>query len=565
VNQIAGEPELHAEVLKLYRMFPEQNDHPQQPNNVNLDTLTALIPPKVYCDRLVEFYCLNFESIYRILHLPTFLSDYQQFWDPGAARAPSPSFTSHLALVTAISLAVSLLQFSTDKMALSSFNARKTCSLVEAWLSDLSTQQNAHTSTIQSFCLLVLAKQVIGTPSDQLCHLTSRLIRLALTIGLHRDPEELTSSGMSVVQIEGRRRLWFTIMELDVQASTSCGSPSLVQTIEYTCQYPAQINDLTLVSNSEKHAGNEFGSVATAQTDLQINLARSLPLRLTALRVLTSIEPDTVEIDELLQQLEKQRLLLSSLTVLSHDSNSEVLLKTIMGDMCLRRLMISLYTLQLQRLPGTDHVHIQDIGTRFIDTAMGVMAHSDNLDPDLTGYITVEDGRQWAIFQALYGRDLIRAANGACLAMKVLASDPPTSATTPGLSQSPAASMTWPKSAVRRMVEGVIKTLIMKTPHLRGSLKEIVRLTLVAELIRQEGNWEHKERRMRTGMERFFQLCRERYAMEERDTASVQNGLVLEASPQSTPDFGDFFASPGFNFDPFGFDLSVDPMPNMNF
>jgi hypothetical protein len=565
VNQIAGEPELHAEVLKLYRMFPERNDHPQQPNNVNLDTLTALIPPKVYCDRLMEFYCLNFESIYRILHLPTFLSDYQQFWDPGATRASSPSFTSHLALVTAMSLAVSLPQSSTDKMALSSFNARKTCSLVEAWLSDLSNQHNAQTSTIQSFCLLVLAKQMIGTPSDQLCHLTSRLIRLALTIGLHRDPEEFTSSGMSMVQIEGRRRLWFTIMELDVQASTSCGSPSLVQTIEYTCQYPAQIDDLTSVSNSERHVGFEFGSATTAQTDLQIVLARSLPLRLTALRVLTSIEPDTVEIDELLQQLEKQRLLLSSLTVLSHDAyNPEVLLKTIMGDMCLRRLMISLYTLQLQRIPGTDYVHIQEIANRFIDTAMGVIAHSDNLDPDLTSYITVEDGRQRAIFQALHGRDLIRAANGACLAMKVLASDPPTSATTPGLSQSPAAYMTWPKSAIRRMVEGVIKTLIMKTPHLRSSLKEIVRLTLVAELVRQEGTWENKERRMRTGMERFFQLCRERYAMEG-DTASVQNGLVLEASPQSTPDFGDFFASPGFNFDAFGFDLSVDPMPNMNF
>jgi len=232
-----------------------------------------------------------------------------------------------------------------------------------------------------------------------------------------------------------------------------------------------------------------------------------------------------------------------------------------MGDMCLLRPMIALYTLQLQQTAETNNPRIQDTANKFIDAAIGVMSHSDNLDPERTGHNIIEDGTQWIIFQALHQKDLMRAANGACLAIKMLASNPPNSTTTARPSQSPATSMIWPKSAVWRMVEGVVKTLIMKSQDLRSHLKEIVRLSIVAELVRQEGSWESKERRMRAGLEQFFQLCWERYAVD-----TERNGSDLMTASQSTLDLGDLFAaSQALDLDPFWFDWGVDPLPDSNF
>jgi hypothetical protein len=113
------------------------------------------------------------------------------------------------------------------------------------------------------------------------------------------------------------------------------------------------------------------------------------------------------------------------------------------------------------------------------------------------------------------------------------------------------------------MVEGIMKTLIMRTPNLRPCLKEIVRLALVAELVRQEGNTERKETRMRDALERFFHLCRERYAADERDTVCARNDSGSMAS-QCAPDFGGFLDSQELNLDLFGFDWDTNTLPSIN-
>jgi hypothetical protein len=441
VNQIADEPDLQSNVRNLYRLFPQSKDRSPEPQNLDLDTLASLIPPKDICDKAVDFYCSNFESVLRILHLPTFLSEYQQFWNLDAAQPRSESFTAHLALVNVISSSVCCPQSSVTDTASSRLGAHKTCSLVEAWLSKVGSPQTAQTSAIQTSCLLILANQILCISPDQIWQLTCNLVRSALSAGLHRDPEEFTGSNVSAVQNEILQRLWFTVMELDVQVSTSCGLPSLTKAIEYTCKLPLQITDLSLSSGTERPAAPEFVSAAIVHTELQIVLTRSLPLRFESSYTLTSIKPNIDAIDELLRQLEEQRLLLYSLSGVRHDSNPETLLRWILGDMCFRKPMISLYILQLQRMTENNDHRTHDTARKSIDTMMGVMSHSDSLDPGLTSHGTIVDWRQWSVFQDFHRDDLIRAANGACLAMKVLASNPPAN-TTLGVSQSNATSMT---------------------------------------------------------------------------------------------------------------------------
>ncbi len=42
--------------------------------------LREFLPPKSYCDRLVNIYFRYFERTMRVLHIPTFMREYDQIW-----------------------------------------------------------------------------------------------------------------------------------------------------------------------------------------------------------------------------------------------------------------------------------------------------------------------------------------------------------------------------------------------------------------------------------------------------------------------------------------------------
>jgi hypothetical protein len=442
------------------------------------------------------------------------------------------------------------------------------CSLIDEWLNTLANKQRAQFSTLQTSTLLILAKNLHGTPPAHLWRSTGDLVRSALMLGLHRDPEELFGNQprMPVSEVQARRCLWYTIMELDIAASLSCCMPSLVQTIEYTCQYPTRIDDAGLCTGEAlRDMIVDSDMTAMPHTCQQIDLSRSLPLRLRALRLLTKVQPDTNEIDETLRDLEEERLCVTSHSSLRSSALSETLFTTIKVDMCFRRPMISLYTLQLQLMTEEKDIRIQDTARAFVDAAVGVMSHSDTLDPSLTDNESITHNEYWTIFQALHGDDLIRAATGACLASKVLLSYTPNTAATPDQSRLSANVRTsWPRNAVRRMVEEVVKSLIRMTPDLRSILKQTMGLALVIELTRQDGNTESKQGRMRNALQRVFKLCRERYETEKGVDSSMHHGPEPIAL-HSTPDFGNFLNSQDFSLDPFGLDLGIDPILNINF
>jgi hypothetical protein len=514
----------------------------------------------------MQLYSSVFETIYRILHLPTFLLQYDRFWisrnsDVDIDRSFCVEFASQLALVTAISSKLCQMDNSTRTLDSFSFDSPTTISIIETWLSGLSGKKRAQISTIQTSCLLVLAKQLLPVPPFQLWRCSGELMRSALTLGLHRDPEEFSDSNAPTLQIELRRRLWYTIMELDVQASSSCCMPSLVQTIEYTCRYPSETNDEDLLVETGEHPASEFPGNANAST--QIALARSLPLRLQALRLLTQIEPDIDGIDETLRCLEFQRVSLSSFLGRSNGSDAQVPLKSVMLDMCLRGPMISLYTLQIQLLNSGNNAHTQSTARGFLDTALGVMSHSETLDPDLTDHDTIVDGKNWTVFQAIHGDDLIRAAYGACMAIKVITSNT-SNITSPEISTLAGPISHWPKAAVRRTVEDVVKTFIKLTPDLRSILKQLWGLVLVVELTRQEGSAANNERRMRAGLQRTLQLCRERYAADGNDDSHLEDEFD-SFTTQSTPDIAGLLTSEELNLDTFSFDWNFDPLPNIVF
>lgn len=46
-----------------------------------IESLRASLPSRAICNKLVEFYFNYFENVYRILHIPSFLTEYEAFWD----------------------------------------------------------------------------------------------------------------------------------------------------------------------------------------------------------------------------------------------------------------------------------------------------------------------------------------------------------------------------------------------------------------------------------------------------------------------------------------------------
>src|ERR1700761_6161222 len=104
VNKILGDPEMQTDFNSLQRMFPKDKVLPEHFSGVDVEFVIASIPPRDICDQFVQFYTRNFESIYRILHMPTFFREYERFWhseeQPGSSSGVE--FKLQLAIVAVI-------------------------------------------------------------------------------------------------------------------------------------------------------------------------------------------------------------------------------------------------------------------------------------------------------------------------------------------------------------------------------------------------------------------------------------------------------------------------------
>ncbi|KAL8721060.1 MAG: hypothetical protein Q9225_002171 [Loekoesia sp. 1 TL-2023] len=70
--------------------------------------------------------------------------------------------------------------------------------------------------------------------------LTGLLIRLAQSLGIHRDGEQF---GLSPLETEMRRRLWWTLIHLDIRASEDHGSDPTITDQSFDTRFPLNIND----------------------------------------------------------------------------------------------------------------------------------------------------------------------------------------------------------------------------------------------------------------------------------------------------------------------------------
>jgi Fungal specific transcription factor domain len=209
-------------------------DNVPQPHidSFGLATLLKSLPNKAVCDILLFSFLVGVRPIHPLIHTLTFRTDYNNFWqwrqnseislpdnklldDPtflcllfsvlycGAATAPSPTW------------AVGVLQGMRRETMVEQ--------LKTAFYTSLKLCQHLQHPTFNTLVSSLLAHSCSKQCSESMDDLSfvRKMARVAQSMGLHRDGALF---GLDMVTCELRRRVWWHIVWLDVQASILNGS-----------------------------------------------------------------------------------------------------------------------------------------------------------------------------------------------------------------------------------------------------------------------------------------------------------------------------------------------------
>lgn len=236
------------------------------------------VPSRETSDTLVHLYLRAFESTYRILHIPTFEREYKNYWnDPQNANT---GFLVKLLLVMAIGTTFYQGPGFHDIRS----SAQQWVYAAQSWMSAPFEKVRLNLSGLQVHCLVLIARQTTGVGGDLVWISVGSLVRMAITMGFHREPRLFPK--MTVLHAELRRRLWATVVELAVMSSFDSGNPALISPGDWDTEPPSNINDNEIDENTTEPPPSKPSEIYT-QTSLQIQLLKSLRTRLEVSRLVS--------------------------------------------------------------------------------------------------------------------------------------------------------------------------------------------------------------------------------------------------------------------------------------
>ncbi|KAI1173239.1 hypothetical protein F4777DRAFT_558533 [Nemania sp. FL0916] len=217
------------------------------------------IPPRHVVDKLVDAYLRTLETVFRVLHVPSFRRDYERYW--AAPDTVGMPFVIQLQLVMAIGCTIYDNEFSMRKSAV------QWVTEAQYWLLGPPLKGKLTSAGLQNMVLLTLARETASVGGDLVWIHVGSLLRSAFYMGLHRDPSRLPK--MSRLDAEIRRRLWNTILELELKTSIDSGGfPAISPDIADT-RLPADLDDTDLTEVEESTSAETSGKF----TDMSIALA----------------------------------------------------------------------------------------------------------------------------------------------------------------------------------------------------------------------------------------------------------------------------------------------------
>ncbi|KZF19224.1 hypothetical protein L228DRAFT_263981 [Xylona heveae TC161] len=208
------------------------------------------LPERKTVDSLVDRFFSFFNRSYHVLHEPTFHEEYNAFW----INYSKPDFDAENVDFGWLSLLFAIIALAVHSN-LGSVNIPR-----EPWESALAsafsyiraTEQclflsgnftrKPTPSTLTAMILVFFARRMrVEEVQGSLWVFHGAIARMALSMGLHRDPKPYGTIPASVSEV--RRRLWATVLCTDILGSLHIGLPSTMYHVESNSEMPLNIHD----------------------------------------------------------------------------------------------------------------------------------------------------------------------------------------------------------------------------------------------------------------------------------------------------------------------------------
>ncbi|TLD26759.1 hypothetical protein PspLS_05139 [Pyricularia sp. CBS 133598] len=256
------------------------------------------LPPKQVCDELLDCYFRTSESIYRVVHIPSFKKQYEALWTSGPVRSnpvdidvidattrlkrPKSTIAAFfvlLKLTLAIGAAVYDERFSLRTAAV------RWMYEAESWLSEPNVKSRLGIQSLQIHILLLLARDVVRVGGDTVWLSAGELLRSAIFLGLNRDPAHLPV-GRRALAAEMRRRLWSTVLEITVNSAMAAGGLPLISLEDFDTTPPGNFDDQQLEYAPTGPEVYPEPVESWTTTSLSIALRQTFPTRLAVVAFL---------------------------------------------------------------------------------------------------------------------------------------------------------------------------------------------------------------------------------------------------------------------------------------
>jgi hypothetical protein len=207
-----------------------------------------------------------------------------------------------------------------------------------------------------------------------------------MSMGMHRDPSE-SNHRIPVFWGEMRRRLWFTLADMDLHMSIACNMPSLLRDGDFTCKPPRNLNDSELYPGMQELPPVRPIDQAT-DNQMQVYAAITLAARMRVAPLVNRIDSirDYSEVLDVGTKLE--RFLDDINYIFPRQGSYSVAQRSkqwrcrVILDMHVRRPLLALYrplALGAADVPA-------EISRAFLKSSVVILKYLDELDPSQTGY-----------------------------------------------------------------------------------------------------------------------------------------------------------------------------------
>lgn len=516
LNNISNDEQLQASAKKV-KFLQDKSQMRINPHGAINDSdfslallkLRECLPPKAYCDRLVSIYFRFFERTMRVLHGPTFMHHYEEIWlNSSPDVCSSSSIIVQLTVVMTMAYHMDDAPPATDDRVHGTYLKGAAIDLIQAWLDGLDRKQQTELSTLQVEVLLLLSRSLRFLYPGKLWSSAGALVRTAMVMGLHMDPTGVT--GISPYQAEMRRRLWATILEIDLQASMTAGMPVVSPELDLYNLVPANLDDVDFDESSTKLPTSRPLDTLTDSL-YQVCLATSLPQRLKAFALSQRSAPNPHEVVELGQKVEECLARKPSVLCLHHNSvapsDEGGLLHRVLLDLYLRRPILCLYK-PLLLADQQDRTTVTEIQKHCLSSSFVILTYQDLYTTRALGAVTGNPLPQQDFFYRCCKTDMLWAALTVCQHIKLL--HHAAAAGQPLERELGERELGHDQRSLVRSVENTIQHLIARIGRKGSDLKDVVFLSLALKWVQLTDCTPGKADALRQDTRRVLAACLQR-------------------------------------------------------